>query len=88
MSSCYCFSVQAEASPCALPRIIAVVALHGHVPSRCHGERVGPEQEELVVDLQLDGLTQAEAAAIAKRLTRVVSVTGVLWSEKRRLVAA
>jgi hypothetical protein len=88
MSSCYCFSVQAEASPGTLPRIVEVVALYGHVPSRLHGERTGPGLEELVVDLQLDGVTPAEAAAIAKRLGRMVTVTSVLWSEKRRLVAA
>jgi hypothetical protein len=39
--------------------------------------------EELVVDLQMGGITAQEAALLAKRLGRVVSVQDVLWSEKQ-----
>ncbi len=84
-SSVYCFSVHAEASPATLPRVVEVFALHGHVPSRCHaqvGGRVGDEPA-LVVDLQMDGITADEAALLAKRVGRVVTVRNVLWSEKR-----
>jgi hypothetical protein len=80
----FCFSVHADAEPSALPRVMAVFTLHGHVPTRCHVERGGPGGEELVIDAQLDGLVAADAEQVAKRLGRVVSVAQVLWSEKRR----
>jgi hypothetical protein len=86
MSATFCFSVHADAEPSALPRVMEVFTLHGHVPSRCHVERGGPGGEELVIDAQLDGLLPGEAARVAKRLGRVVSVAQVLWSEKRRCV--
>jgi hypothetical protein len=44
-SNVYCFSVHAEASPSALPRVVEVFALHGHVPSRCHARLDGADGE-------------------------------------------
>jgi hypothetical protein len=84
-SNVYCFSVHAEASPSALPRVVEVFALHGHVPSRCHARLDGADGEtaELVVDLQMAGISAQDAALIAKRLGRCVAVRDVLWSEKR-----
>jgi hypothetical protein len=84
-SNVYCFSVHAEASPSALPRVVEVFALHGHVPSRCHArlDGEGGDAAELVVDLQMAGLSAQDAALIAKRLGRCVMVRDVLWSEKR-----
>ena len=86
MSGTFCFSVHAEASPSTLPRVVEVFALHGHVPCRCHAQLAGPG--ELVVDLQMADVTAHEAALLAKRLGRVVTVRNVLWSEKRATVAA
>ena len=86
MSGTFCFSVHAEASPSTLPRVVEVFALHGHVPCRCHAQLAGPD--ELVVDLQMADVTAHEAALLAKRLGRVVTVRNVLWSEKRAAVAA
>ncbi|MCS6780294.1 MAG: hypothetical protein NZ555_11400 [Geminicoccaceae bacterium] len=80
MPSTYCFSVHTEATPSALPRVLEVFALMGHVPERCHSERVSGD--ELVVDLQLAELTAAEAAHLAKRLGRIVGVESVLWSAR------
>lgn len=86
--STFCFSVQSDAVPGALPRVLEVFAMHGHVPEQCHASRVAGEDAGLVVDLQLGGIDAAQAALLAKRLGRVVSVTGVLYSEKRRCLAA
>jgi acetolactate synthase regulatory subunit len=86
--STFCFSVQSDAVPCALPRVLEVFAMHGFVPEQCHASRTGDLAGELVVDLQLDEIDAAQAALLAKRLGRVVSVTGVLYSEKRRCLAA
>lgn len=79
----YCFSVHAEAHPSTLPRVVEVFALHGFVPSRCHAQLGGRGGDELVVDVQMPGLDAHRAGLLAKRLGRVVSVTSVLWSEKR-----
>lgn len=87
MSATYCFSVHTDAEPSALPRVMEVFALYGHVPSRCHVERSGLGGGDLVIDTQLEGLGQEEAMLVAKRLGRVVSVMQVLWSEKRRCAA-
>ena len=81
MSVTFCFSVQTRAEPSALPRVLEVFAAMGHVPERCHGQRLAGD--ELVVDLQLAGVSAAEAAHLAKRLGRIVGVESVLWSAKR-----
>ena len=86
--STFCFSVQSDAVPSALPRVLDVFAMHGFVPEQCHASRVGTSAEELVVDLQLGSIDAGQAELFAKRLGRVVSVTGVLYSEKRRCLAA
>ena len=83
MPSVYCFSVRAEATASTLPRVVEVFALHGHVPRSCHAHVGGRGSDELVVDLQMAGITAAEAALLAKRLGRVIAVQSVLWSEKR-----
>lgn len=87
MSATYCFSVHADAEPSALPRVMEVFSLYGYIPARCHVERGGRDGQDLVVDAQLEGLGPDEAALVAKRLGRVISVVQVLWSEKRRQTA-
>ena len=87
MSATFCFSVHTDAEPSAVPRVMRVFALFDQVPARCHIERTGPDGRDLVVDAQLDGIDADQAAQVAKRLGRVVSVVQVLWSEKRRAAA-
>lgn len=79
-----CFSVSSAADPSALPRILEVFSLHGVVPSRCHSACPSTESDQLVVDIQVAGLPAARALQMAKRLARVVTVTQVLHSERRR----
>lgn len=86
MPRTFCFSVHSAASTCALPRVLEVFAVFGHVPQQLHSQRVG--EEDMVIDVQLDAVSDADAAAVARRLGRVVSVTGVLYSEKQRCAAA
>ncbi|MDF1586622.1 hypothetical protein [Marinimicrococcus flavescens] len=86
MPRTYCFSVHAAASTCSLPRVLEVFAVHGHVPQQLHSQRV--TEDDLVIDVQLDAVTDGDAAAVAKRLGRCVNVTNVFWSEKQRCVAA
>jgi len=86
--STFCFSVHSDADPAALPRVLEVFALYGFVPDQCHASRTGGGCDELVVDLQMSEIDAEQAGLLAKRLGRVVSVTSVLFSEKRRWIAA
>ena len=88
MSQTFCFSVQAEACPSALPRVLEVFALYGSVPDHCYTQLAGKSREELVVDVQMSDLDTDTAERIARRLGRVVSVQNVLWSAKRSAAAA
>jgi hypothetical protein len=88
MRASFCFSVHAESSPASLPRVVDVLALRGLVPQSCYSRLAGDGQDDLVIDLELDEVTALEAAAIAKRLGRVVTVRQVLWSQKIRRAAA
>jgi hypothetical protein len=82
-----CFSVLTTADPSALPRILEVFSVFGLVPSRCHSARDAAAEPQLVVDLQIEDLAPGEAERLARRLGRVVTVTQVLWSEKRQAAA-
>lgn len=82
-----CFSVQADATPGTLSRVLDVFELFGFVPTQCHSNRGGANLSDLMIDVQVEGATPDEAAAMARRLGRVVSVIDVLWSEKARCAA-
>jgi acetolactate synthase regulatory subunit len=86
--STFCFSVHSDADPAALPRVLEVFALHGFVPDQCHASRTSGQPGDLVVDLQMSEINADQAALLAKRLGRLVCVTGVLFSEKCRCIAA
>ena len=86
--STFCFSVHSDVDPAALPRVLEVFALHGFVPDQCHACRSGGVADELVVDLQMSEIDAGQALLLAKRLGRLVTVTSVLYSEKRRCIAA
>jgi hypothetical protein len=82
-----CFSVFAAADPSVLPRILDVFCLFGLIPERCHSALGEAEGGQLTIDIQIAGLTAEDAERLAKRLRRVLTVTQVLWSEKRRAAA-
>ncbi len=84
MSAVFCFSVHSEPSPSALPRVLEVFAHKGYVPERCHSRLEGRDGQELAIEVQLAGLDPAEAERLAKRLARIVTVSTVLWTEKKR----
>ena len=78
-----CFSVFSSADPSALPRIFEVFSLHGLIPTRCHGSCPDGNDDQLVIDIQLSELPSGLADQLARRLRRVITVTEVLWSQKR-----
>ena len=75
-----CFSVHAEADPGVMPRVLALFAKRGLVPTSWHSRVNGGE---LTIDLQMKGLDADTSAYIAACLRQVVSVTTVLTYENR-----
>ena len=75
-----CFSVHAEAEPGVMPRVLALFAKRGLVPTSWHSRVNGGE---LTIDLQVKGLDGDTAAYIAACLRQVISVNTVLTYENR-----
>jgi len=80
-----CFSISAQADPSVLPRILDIVAMFDQVPQRCHCSRLDHEADRsLMIDLQIADLSDNDVHLIEKKLERLVFVTQILCSEKRR----
>ena len=84
----FCFSVQAEAGPGIMPRVLELFAKRNLVPSRWVSDLGGPAQRELSIDLQVEDLTPELTDYIANCLRQIPGVNSVLTSEKGRAVAA
>jgi acetolactate synthase regulatory subunit len=77
-----CFSVEAEADPSVMPRVLEVFAKRGLVPCQWHSSLGRPGGTELVIDIQVAGLAADMVARIAGALRQVVRVQSVLIAEK------
>ena len=75
-----CFSVHAAAEPGVMPRVLALFAKRGLVPTSWHSRVNGGE---LTIDLQMKGLDRDTTAYIAACLRQVISVATVLTYENR-----
>jgi acetolactate synthase small subunit len=75
-----CFSIHAWAEPGVMPRVLALFAKRGMVPTSWHS-RVSAG--ELTIDVQMRGLDSATAGYIAACLRRIMAVTMVLIYENR-----
>lgn len=82
-----CFSVFSAADPSTLPRVLEVFSLHNLIPTSCHSTRLESDDDQMVIDIQISGLPPGHADQLARRLNRVITVTQVLWSEKRLAAA-
>jgi hypothetical protein len=89
-----CFSIQAAAEPGVMPRVIELFAKRNLVPERwvsgVHNlaER-GPSDRgmadrgaELMIDLQVAGLTRQDRDYLTRCLAQITDVRSVLTSEK------
>lgn len=88
-STCHrvdCFSVFSAADPSVLPRVLEVFSLFDLIPAACHSTRRDGD-DQLVIDIQVAGLTAGQAEQLVRRLQRVITVTEVLWSERRSAAA-
>ncbi len=77
-----CFSIQAEAEPGVMPRVLELFAKRGLVPRRWVSGVTGPGDRELSIDVQVAGLGPETQAYIARCLRQVWGVGAVLTSER------
>jgi acetolactate synthase small subunit len=79
-----CFSIQAAAEPGVMPRVLELFAKRNLVPERwvsgVHG--LAGRGAELMIDLQVAGLTGQDRAYLACCLAQITDVRSVLTSEK------
>jgi hypothetical protein len=78
----FCFSIQAAADPATMPRVIALFAKRGLVPSKWVA--VLSEAGTLEIDLQMPELAAEAASYIAECLRQLVSVRAVLVATRPR----
>ena len=77
-----CFSIQAEAEPGIMPRVLELFAKRGLVPRRWVSDVTGPGGRELNIDVQVAGLAPETQAYIASCLRQIWGVGTVLTSER------
>jgi len=78
----FCFSVQAEAEPGIMPRVLELFAKRNLVPMRWVSDVSGPGGRDLSIDVQAEGLSPELSAYIARCLRQIHGVSAVLTSEK------
>jgi hypothetical protein len=71
-----------------MPRVLELFAKRGLVPRRFHGDVVGDGPGGLVIDIQVDGLGEDNAAHVANCLRAFVHVERVLTAARHRTRAA
>ncbi|MCR9072328.1 MAG: hypothetical protein NXI18_11460 [Alphaproteobacteria bacterium] len=77
-----CFSVTALADPSVMPRVLELFAKRGLIPSRWHSDLSGRRRDELLIDLQVEGLDRDKADLIGHAMRQIVPVLSVLISQK------
>ena len=84
-----CFSIQAAAEPGVMPRVLELFAKRNLVPERWVSGVHGPADlgraergPELMIDLQVAGLTRQDQDYLARCLAQITDVRAVLTSEK------
>ena len=77
-----CFSIQAEAEPGVMPRVLELFAKRGLVPRRWVSDAIGPGGRELSIDVQVADMAPEVQAQVARCLRQVWGVGAVLTSER------
>jgi acetolactate synthase small subunit len=78
------FSIRARAEPGVMPRVLELFAKRGLMPSLWHSAILGPERQELTIDIEIPGLDRPLVDYIAACMRQIVSVEVVLTSERRQ----
>ena len=83
-----CLSITAVADPSVLSRVLGLIAMFDLIPERCHVSRSDMEPgRPLLIDLQIAHMSEDHRHHIQKKLERMLLVTQILCSEKRRAAA-
>jgi hypothetical protein len=77
-----CFAVHGRAEPGVMPRVLALFAKRGLVPTRWHSLVEGAHRDALSIDVQIEGIGADLADYIAARLRQIPDVEVVLTSQK------
>jgi len=85
--SIFCFSIQAQAEPGVMPRVLELFAKRNLVPVRWHSDVLGGPGRDLAIDVQVEGLTTTLGDYIARCLRQIPGVATVLTAEKRPAAA-
>lgn len=83
-----CFSVHGLAEPGLLPRVVGLWAKRGLTPTRWHSAVCGHGNREVYIDLEVPGLSAAQARQIAGEMRQIWGVSQVLMSLDRGCEAA
>jgi acetolactate synthase small subunit len=78
------FSVHARAEPGVMPRVLALFAKRGLVPSFWHSAVCGADQARLTIEIQMSGLGGEITEYIAACLRQIASVESVLTPGRDR----
>lgn len=78
----HCFALRAAAGPGILPRILELFAKRNLVPTKLHSAVIGPNGDDLQVDIQMEGIEAELAGYIARCLRQIYGVDSVLTSTK------
>jgi hypothetical protein len=78
----HCFAIRAAARPGILPRLLELFAKRNLVPTKWHSAVIGPNGEDLQVDIQMEGIKAELAGYIARCLRQIYGVDSVLTSIK------
>jgi len=79
----FCYSIQAQAEPGVMPRVLALFAKRNLVPMRWHSDVSGDAGRDLAIDVQVEGLSPDVGNYIASCLRQIPGVATVLTAEKR-----
>jgi len=79
----FCFSIQAQADPGMMPRVMQLFAKRNLVPLRWHSDVLGAARRDLAIDVQVEGVSPALGDYIARCLRQIPGVATVLTAEKR-----
>jgi acetolactate synthase small subunit len=79
-----CFSIQAAAEPGVMPRVLELFAKRNLVPRRWVSgvHSLAGRGAELMIDLQVAGLSGQDRDYLARCLAQIADVRSVLTSEK------
>jgi len=79
-----CFSIQASVEPGVMPRVLELFAKRNLVPERWVSgvHAIADRRAELMIDLQVAGLSHQDMDYLARCLAQITDVRSVLTSEK------